>query len=590
MKKKLAESTFVQSLLSLGVVVVFALIGLGSIDLGLGGYLNVGYGYESQETKVLANGDYQQTMKYEYSYTVRTGKKDKYGRWDGPVKYESYRMPENTLTYSEEYTLVNNRRHGTTTIQKHNGSIVEECYRMGVKVECSKSAQKNTTSVSAFTVLSEKYPWYYRKFEDLDIEKSFTKAFLDTIETLLYKNDFTDGEFENYYGQALDDLDGTVYDTLINLNSWFTYLEGQEALKSSDFRMAVIDSYSSANPDTYSSLQNSYPNYLNLMNSGGISNADFEIFCHDLDSIFQTYEPLVKEDPFFTDSIDTRTGNTLMTILSAEDSTKSAVLYLKGAQVLKKEKTLTGVWQQLSPLFQEVKSDSVSQNVAMFVFLFMFMEYDQADIVKKSVREAWHLKTNTAKPPVVTTELSAYNSSTSATLIGIVFESGGADVTSRGVAWAGFYNPEVTDPTITGGTGTGEFSVTISGLIPGNTYYARAFATNSVGTAYGNCISFSTNALVGTEIKETTKIVFDIFPNPSAGLTTFRFNLESTGNTEIVIVNISGQVVFQKNLGILPQGENQIQLNLSTLEPGIYNCRLTNNRATTGAGKFIIAR
>ena len=588
MKKKLAESTFVQSLLSLMVVVVFVLIGIGSIDIGLGGYL-IDPGYKSQETTLFEDGKYKQTMEFTSFYTVRTGKKDKYGRWEGPVKYEKFRSHDNKLIYSEEYTLVNNRRHGATIIKKHGYDTVKECYKMGRKVECSKSAQMNRAGSSAFNVLTDKYPWYYRNFEIFDIERDFTEAFLDTIETLLYKNEFTESEFGDYYMQALDELDGTVYDTLISINSFFTHMEGQEALKSSEFRMAVIDSYRSANPDTYSSLLNTYPNYLNLMNSGGISNADVEIFCHDFDSIFQTKEPPDKEDPFFTDSIDARTGTTLFTILSAEDSTKSAVLYLKGARIIEKEKSLIGIWQQVSPLFREMKTDSVSQNVAMFVFFFMIMEYDQADMVKKSVREAWLQNTNTATLPVVTTEFSAHHSSTSATLTGTVFESGGADVTSRGVAWAGFYNPEVTDQIISGGTGTGEFSVILSELIPGNTYYARAFAANSAGTAYGNCVGFVAGA-TGLEPVEKQNRDFTIFPNPASERATFRFRANTSENITLVIFDLNGKTVFQKAFENLPGGENQFQLDLSNWQNGLYYCRLIDSGGDRIIQKFAVTR
>jgi hypothetical protein len=39
---------------------------------------------------------------------------------------------------------------------------------------------------------------------------------------------------------------------------------------------------------------------------------------------------------------------------------------------------------------------------------------------------------------------------------------------------------------------------------------------------------------------------------------------------------MKGQMVFNKDLGRLPQGDNQIELNLSGLQDGMYNCQLTN--------------
>ncbi|MCX6309302.1 MAG: hypothetical protein NTY32_10900, partial [Bacteroidia bacterium] len=50
----------------------------------------------------------------------------------------------------------------------------------------------------------------------------------------------------------------------------------------------------------------------------------------------------------------------------------------------------------------------------------------------------------------------------------------------------------------TDGTTSGSFTSSLTGLSPGVTYYVRAYATNSVGTAYGNQVSFTTMASSGT--------------------------------------------------------------------------------------------
>jgi uncharacterized protein (TIGR02145 family) len=50
----------------------------------------------------------------------------------------------------------------------------------------------------------------------------------------------------------------------------------------------------------------------------------------------------------------------------------------------------------------------------------------------------------------------------------------------------------------TDGTGTGSFTSNISGLTPGATYHARAYATNSFGTAYGADEQFSALAILPT--------------------------------------------------------------------------------------------
>ena len=83
-----------------------------------------------------------------------------------------------------------------------------------------------------------------------------------------------------------------------------------------------------------------------------------------------------------------------------------------------------------------------------------------------------------------------------ATTGGNITSSGGADITARGVCWGTSRNPVVTGSKTTDGKGTGSFSSSITGLTPNTQYYVRAYATNSVGTAYGNEVSFTTSEIV----------------------------------------------------------------------------------------------
>ncbi len=96
--------------------------------------------------------------------------------------------------------------------------------------------------------------------------------------------------------------------------------------------------------------------------------------------------------------------------------------------------------------------------------------------------------------PTVTTSSITNITSTSATSGGYVTNTGGATVTARGVCWSTSQNPTIFDNHTTDGSGTGSFVSSITGLEPETDYYVRAYATNSVGTAYGNQISFTTLA------------------------------------------------------------------------------------------------
>jgi len=94
--------------------------------------------------------------------------------------------------------------------------------------------------------------------------------------------------------------------------------------------------------------------------------------------------------------------------------------------------------------------------------------------------------------PVLTTSSVGAITKTSAASGGNITSDGGAAVTLRGVCWSTSVNPSITNSTTSNGSGTGAFTSSITGLIANTQYYVRAYATNSVGTAYGNEFSFTT--------------------------------------------------------------------------------------------------
>ncbi len=87
---------------------------------------------------------------------------------------------------------------------------------------------------------------------------------------------------------------------------------------------------------------------------------------------------------------------------------------------------------------------------------------------------------------------------TSAVLNGAISAIGCGPISSYGFEYSttqGFANGSGTVVTADNLT-TGNFSKNVSGLTPGATYYYKAFATNSGGTAYGSQNSFSTSHVV----------------------------------------------------------------------------------------------
>lgn len=75
---------------------------------------------------------------------------------------------------------------------------------------------------------------------------------------------------------------------------------------------------------------------------------------------------------------------------------------------------------------------------------------------------------------------------------GNISSDGGGNITARGVCWNTSSGPTINNNKTSDGNGTGSFTSIITNLNGNTTYYVRAYATNSAGTAYGNEQTFTT--------------------------------------------------------------------------------------------------
>ena len=100
---------------------------------------------------------------------------------------------------------------------------------------------------------------------------------------------------------------------------------------------------------------------------------------------------------------------------------------------------------------------------------------------------------NYSKPTLTTSSISNITEN-SAESGGDVTDDGGSSVTARGVCWSTSPNPTIASSKTANGSGTGNFTSILENLMLGTTYYVRAYATNIIGTEFGNEISFTTNA------------------------------------------------------------------------------------------------
>lgn len=101
---------------------------------------------------------------------------------------------------------------------------------------------------------------------------------------------------------------------------------------------------------------------------------------------------------------------------------------------------------------------------------------------------------------------------TRATGGGNVTSDGGAAVTARGVCWSASVDPTVADSHTEDGEGTGSFTSSIHGLSPATTYSIRAYATNSVGTSYGESQQLKTPSTTILDVVATLAPTCAVLP------------------------------------------------------------------------------
>ena len=92
--------------------------------------------------------------------------------------------------------------------------------------------------------------------------------------------------------------------------------------------------------------------------------------------------------------------------------------------------------------------------------------------------------------PIVTTTAVTTIGTITATSGGVITSDGNAIVSARGVCWGTSPGPTTAGSHTSDGGGLGSFVSSLTGLSGGTLYYIRAYATNSVGTSYGNEFSF----------------------------------------------------------------------------------------------------
>jgi len=128
--------------------------------------------------------------------------------------------------------------------------------------------------------------------------------------------------------------------------------------------------------------------------------------------------------------------------------------------------------------------------------------------------------------PALSAAIATAVTATTVTLTGSVINAGAPAYTERGLVYCTHTNPVVTcaGKIAIAGTGTGSFSTNVSDLRANTTYYARAYAINAGGTAYGNEIIFTTLEPTNLPVLTTNAVT-----NITASTATIEGNIINTG-------------------------------------------------------------
>jgi photosystem II stability/assembly factor-like uncharacterized protein len=162
----------------------------------------------------------------------------------------------------------------------------------------------------------------------------------------------------------------------------------------------------------------------------------------------------------------------------------------------------------------------------------------------------------------VTTGATSGISDNSASVEGNISHEGGSSVIERGIVYAATSYPTINDgKEADGNVGTGAFSVSLSGLSGNTTYYARAYATNSHGTSYGDNVQFTTHV---TGISDLKSVGIKIYPNPTKGIFKIVIN-DYDRDTKIKIKDVSGKNIYQKTVD-----KKITEIKLSNYPKGVY--------------------
>lgn len=188
-------------------------------------------------------------------------------------------------------------------------------------------------------------------------------------------------------------------------------------------------------------------------------------------------------------------------------------------------------------------------------------------------------------PTVITNDVTGITA-TSAISGGIVQNDGGAQIVFKGICWSTTEEPTIENQKTIENT-EGTFMSNITNLQPATKYYVCAYATNSVGTSYGQVISFTTlgnipliNNLSVINLKDKSATInCSINPGDLNTIVTFEWGTTTSyGNTVTVNQNIEN--------GISETSSSSDLINLQPQTTYNFRVKVTNDLGSTYSDNY----
>jgi hypothetical protein len=184
--------------------------------------------------------------------------------------------------------------------------------------------------------------------------------------------------------------------------------------------------------------------------------------------------------------------------------------------------------------------------------------------------------------PVLSTAVVGNVTESTATCGGNITSDGRSAIIIFGVCWSTSAKPTINNDSKTvSGLGTGPFTISIDGLTGGTAYWVRAYATNSVGTAYGNDITFTTLGQAPTAITDSTTNIsgttatLNGIVNANYLPTTVTFEYGTTASYGSTVTAIQGEVTGNNS--------TNVSADISVLTPNTdyhFRIKAVNNLGT----------